>query len=108
MPLDREDVHSQRPDSGSNSAADITVPDNTDRLTRNGQQIKLLPYARHLVANHTAKSLGDVEDRGESKLSDRRAEDAARDCHRDVACDEFGEERGLQPGRARMDPSRRV
>src|SRR5258708_36508427 len=108
MPLDREDVHSQRPDSGSNSAADITVPDNTDRLTRNGQHIKLLPYARHLVANHTAKILGEVEDRGESNLSERRAEEAVPVCHRDFACAAFGEERPLQTGRATMDPSRRV
>src|ERR1700757_5156077 len=56
-------------------------------------------------ANHTAKILGEVKDRCQSKLSERSAENLAAVPEDDVAFDQPWEKRLLQTSRPGMDPT---
>src|SRR5882757_7581544 len=96
MALDGEDVHAHGADSGGDRATDVTVSNDTYRLAGNREHIERLPLTGHLIANHAAKIFGEIEDYGESKLAERRAENAAAVGHDDIAGDQFGKKRALE------------
>src|SRR5882757_8387817 len=96
MALDGEGVHAHSPNSGGNCATDITVSDDSYGLARDWQDVERLPAGSHLITNHAAKIFGEVEDCGESKFAERRAENAAAVGHDDIAGDQFGKKRALE------------
>src|SRR6266404_3150534 len=96
MSLYGEDVHAHGADSGGDRSTDVSVSNDTYRLAGNREHIERLPLAGHLIADHATKIFGEVEDCGESKFAERRAENAAAVGHDDIAGDQFGEERALE------------
>ena len=68
MPFDGENRHPQRPHASGDRAADIAVSNDSNRLARDGHHVKSFPHASHLIADHAAEVLGEIQDCAEHKL----------------------------------------
>ena len=92
MTLERQNMHAHGVNAAGDGTADVAVAHDADGLAGDLFHIELFPAARFLVAEHAAKILGKVENRGESEFAQRRREDAATVGERNRALDEFRKE----------------
>jgi len=60
MPLDGKDCHPKRPDPCGDGAADVAISDDSDGMARRGHDVKGLPHASLLIANHAAEVFGKI------------------------------------------------
>src|SRR2546421_10666742 len=76
MALDGKDPHTHWADAGRNGAADVAVSDDAHSPAGNHFDIEGLPHSGELTTNHAAKILGKIQDCGERKFAEGRAENA--------------------------------
>src|SRR3984893_15227547 len=74
MPFNRQHFHSHGPHSSSHSSADVPVANDPHRVARNGQHVKSLPHASHLVPNHPPKILRKIQNGSEREFAQRWTE----------------------------------
>src|ERR1700694_2384916 len=105
MPLDGEDFHPKWPDPCGNCAADVAISDDSDGLARLGHDVKSLPHASLLIANHAAEVFGEIQNRSERKLAQRCAKYAGPISERHGTFRQLREQGSLQAHRAGMHPT---
>src|SRR5512133_2552394 len=104
-PLESEHIHTKCAGAGRHLSSDTSVSNNSERLARDHRYVKRLPSTCHLIANHAPKIFREVQNRSQSKLSQRSTEDAAAIGQDHVTIDQLGEKRLFQTGRSGMNPA---
>src|SRR5215471_16628137 len=100
-----ENFHTHRTHAFGDFMADVPIADYAKGLACTKCHVEFFPAASHLVADHAAKILGEIENSAEYKLAEGRTEDADTVGQGNVAFDQLGEECLFDTHVSRMHPA---